>query len=123
MKKVYLAGPIFQCEDPMSWRYYAAEHLPAGWQAVDPLLFEVDEKLPTKLVAEDLRQMTACNAVLVRAEQASWGTAMEIFHAHQRGMPVLAWPCFLERSPWLTAHVTEFFGTLKEAVAGLKHHG
>jgi len=123
MKKVYLAGPIFGIEDPKSWRKWAANHLPKDWEAVDPILFELNTALPDALVAEDLRQIAQCQAVVVRAEQASWGTAMEIFFAYRAGIPVLAFPCFLDRAPWLTAHVTEFFGSMKEAIAGLERHG
>jgi nucleoside 2-deoxyribosyltransferase len=122
MKKVYLSGAIFQAADSKSWRQIASARLPKGWEAVDPTAFEVGHLTCTELVKLDLQQLDACNAVIVRADQPSWGTAMEIFYAQQKGVPVLAWPCFLERAPWLTAHVTEFFGSLNEAVEGLKNY-
>lgn len=121
MKKVYLGGPIYGVADPRSWRAVASVYLPKGWQIVDPTVFEVAHLTCEQLVKLDLHHLKQCNALLVRAEQASWGTAMEIFYAHQQGIPVLAWPCYLERAPWLTAHVTEFFSTLEDAMQGLAH--
>lgn len=121
MKSVYLAGPIFQTDDPRSWRAHATMLLPKGWKAINPLDLELDIKFPSKLVEVDLAAIESCDAVLVRAENASWGTAMEVFYAYRLDIPVLAWPCFLDRSPWLSAHVTDFYSTLKEAVQGLEN--
>ncbi len=122
MKKVYLAGPIFGVQDPASWRKEAIRLLPKGWQAVNPLDLEVSIDRPTHLVQTDLDALARCDAVLVRAEEPSYGTAMELFHASRTlDIPVIAWPCHGERSPWLTVHVSEFFNTLKEAVGALAH--
>lgn len=122
MKKVYLSGPIFQIEDPKSWRLFAADQLPKGWKAIDPTKFNIDKLTCTELVKQDLEQLNQCQAVIAKTDLASWGTAIEIAHAYNNGIPVLAWPCFLERAPWLTAHVTEFFGSLQDAIAGLKNY-
>lgn len=70
-----------------------------------------------QIVHGDLLDILACRSVLVWAEQASWGTAMEVVYAHQLGTPVVAVVPDGRVSPWLRFHSDAIVGSLEEAVA------
>jgi nucleoside 2-deoxyribosyltransferase len=95
--RVYLAGAIWGVEDPVTWRQNIAIRLPEGWEAVDPTqieLFVEDEHLEEnahRIVEADLSAIETCDAVLARVDHPSWGTAMEMFYAHSRHIPVIGW--------------------------------
>lgn len=92
--------------------------LPAGWQAIDPIKFEIGYWPAPQLVRYDLNQIVSCNAMLVRAFAPSWGTAMELYHASNARIPVVAWVADTQapQSPWLMAHITHKVGSLAAAM-------
>ena len=109
MKRVYLGGAIFQADDPVTWRVGIIDSLPVGWEAVDPVTFDINATLENahEVVARDLRAIDGCDAVFANVCRPSWGTAMEIFYASQCGRPVIGWASNLRRkdiSPWLFHH-------------------
>jgi nucleoside 2-deoxyribosyltransferase len=120
---VYLAGPITGLPyRGKVWRDSATPLL-SPLVVVNPLLIEVDLSKPEELVAADLIAVAACDVVLVRADEPSWGTAMEIWHAHELKIPVVAWTNGVEAhrlSPWLRYCAAEFHARLPEAVDSIK---
>lgn len=119
IKKVYLAGPIAGVEDPMSWRRLAEKKLPIDWQAINPLLIETQGMKPHQLVATDLRAVLQCRAILAKVTQPSWGTAMELFHATQNGIPVVGWGHPNVPSPWLLHCCRAIFADLQQVMKWL----
>jgi nucleoside 2-deoxyribosyltransferase len=118
MKRVYLGGPIHGIKDPYTWRRNVEEQLPVGWEAVTPLQVEanIDDANARLLVETDLAAIDNCHAVLAHVDQASWGTAMEIFYAFTMGIPVIGWHPMLrvvDMSPWLRAHCTMLVSDFK----------
>lgn len=106
MRLVYLAGGIFKVEDPATWRKEVTKKLPSCWQAVNPLDLEVNLFNPQDVVMTDLSAIWRCQAVIAKVDAPSWGTAMEIFFAYQKKIPVIGWNSNLldahGASPWLT---------------------
>lgn len=114
MMKVYLGGAIDNAKDPATWRRALSNHLPEGWEAVDPIVlwggvFKPGDADPQKLIDADLAAIKGCDAMIAMISQASWGTGMEIFYAHGLKIPVLGWnphPAGKLVGPWLTVHCT-----------------
>lgn len=113
---VYLAGPIFGCteQECRAWRREATRLLAeAGHQTLDPMRRDYRgleaEVCPAVLVNDDLHDIYRADALLVNAERASWGTAMELAYATRRaGEPpkIVAFGALDPASPWLRAHAT-----------------
>lgn len=75
-----------------------------------------------EIVALDLEDIDACDFVLVNATRPSWGTAMEVFYAHQAEKVVVAWIGPFGHqcggpSPWLRYHCDALYDSLEAAVA------
>lgn len=124
--KVYLCGPINGCSDDeaMSWRKRAAALLlfAPGCEVVDPMRRDFrgqEEGRETEIVTSDKADIDASDAVLVNAERASWGTAMEVFYAHGQGKRVVAFVGRQRPSPWLTFHCEYVFPDLEDALTAL----
>lgn len=122
MKSVYLAGPINGCSDSEAkdWRADATRLLKAaGCRVLDPMRrdYRGQEMLNApRLVEGDKRDICECGYVLVFAARPSWGTAMEILYAHERGRRVVAVvPEGVTISPWLSYHTTEIVRTIVDA--------
>lgn len=126
--KVYLAGGIWGVKDPVTWRRDVAAQLPEGWEAVDPTQIELfvesedddtDNEKARKIVDVDLAAIEDSDAIIALVNQPSWGTAMEIFYAHELGLPVIGWnPRSDGRpvGPWLRVHcnaITADFAAVK----------
>lgn len=119
MKKVYLAGPISNDPDPLSWRQECRRLFPAEyWKVCNPLDIEVNIDDPIALTEADLRIISTCQVVLAKVDNPSWGTAMELFYASQLHIPAVGWLSDMsaERSPWLIRHICQFESTLEFAV-------
>jgi len=118
-RQVYLAGAIFNVigDAAVAWRVAAKSFMPIGWTAIDPLDFETANLVPRELVALDYAHIEKCQAVIARVQSPSWGTPMELAYAKRIGIPVLAWGASkkMSESPWLVAHVTRYFSSLKDA--------
>ena len=91
MRRVYLAGPPFAEE----YRRRAAELLAArGCEPVDPMRRDFrgrTEGHEAEIVEGDLAEIESCDAVLAAFTAPDEGTAMEAWHAHARGIPVVAY--------------------------------
>lgn len=126
--KTYLCGGINgltdgECND---WRGQAKSLLRTD--VLDPMARDyrgVEDSNVQAIVLGDLDDIRRSDFVLVNATRASWGTAMELVYAHQRGSaaapgvggkPIIA---FVGRgarvSPWLRYHCTAIHETLYDA--------
>lgn len=117
--KVYLAGPIFGCDDAQAsgWREHARQLL-APHAVEDPMDrdFRGDELAnAARIVEGDINAFSACDVILVNAARPSWGTAMEVRIAYAKRTPVVAFSDGSPVSPWLTYHAETVVSTLEEA--------
>jgi nucleoside 2-deoxyribosyltransferase len=116
---VYLAGPPYAEE----YRRRAVELVRrAGWEPVDP--FRRDFRGQTagheeEIVAGDLEDIEACDAVLASFTQPDEGTAMEAWYAHRLAKPVIAYTGGTPAHPWTVYVATHVCRELEEAVAAL----
>jgi nucleoside 2-deoxyribosyltransferase len=121
--RVYLAGAINGKTDAecRAWRDAGAEILRnLGHEAVDPLTRDYRGREADhfyELVRDDLREIETCDAVIVKADQPSWGTAAEVFHARSIGLKVVAFDAPPNPSPWLRYCVSAFTATVDQAIA------
>ena len=85
-----------------------ASRLPVGWKGINPLDIErYAGGDPYKIVRSDLDTIADCAALLALIDEPSWGTAMEIRLAYERGIPVIGWQAKTSGhsvSPWLQVH-------------------
>lgn len=117
--RIYLAGPPFAEE----YRRRAAALLrDAGLEPIDPMRRDFrgnTEGHETEIVAGDLADIDACDAVLAAFTSPDEGTAMEAWYAHSLGKPVIAYTGGSPAHPW-TAYVSrEACADLDEAVRSL----
>jgi nucleoside 2-deoxyribosyltransferase len=118
--RVYLAGPPYAEE----YRRRAAELLrAAGCEPVDPMRRDfrgATEGREAEIVEGDLADIDGCGAVLADFTRPDEGTAMEAWHAHGRGIPVVAYTGGTPPHPWVV-YVSESvhadLGTAVEAAA------
>ena len=114
MKRVYLAGPPFADE----YRRRAAELLHArGCEPVDPMRRDFrgrTEGNEAVIVEGDLAEIASCDAVLAAFTAPDEGTAMEAWHAHAIGRPVIAYTGGTPPHPW-TVYVAQRVCTELEA--------
>lgn len=119
-RRVYLAGPINGCSDEEAndWRSDVKEALP-GFEFVDPMDRdyrgrELDDGVAAEIVDGDKADISTCGVVLAMCPRPSFGTAMEVLYAWERGKRVLV---VSERpSPWLVHHAGAVFPTLTDAL-------
>lgn len=104
--KYYLAGPINGCTDDeaINWREVAKARLGAE-NCIDPMRRDYrgkEDESVDAIVQGDIFDIHDSNVVLANCWQVSWGTAMEIHYASERGIPVVAiLPAGTRISPWL----------------------
>lgn len=117
MKRVYLAGPPFAEE----YRSRAAELLrAAGCEPVDPMRRDFrgrTEGHEAELVEGDLEEIASCDVVLAAFTAPDEGTAMEAWHAHTLGRPVVAYTGGTPPHPWTVYVAAEVHAALEDAVA------
>ena len=127
--KVYLAGPIFGYDDVgvIAWRREAKTDLEhRGLTVIDPALrdyrgTEQDEVVAKQIVAQDLADIEAADAILANAWSPSSGTSMEIFYAARCGKRVLVVvPNPNLVSPWIRAHADRICTSIGEAAIWLE---
>jgi nucleoside 2-deoxyribosyltransferase len=109
--RIYLAGPISEAVDPVTWRLNMAKQLSKDWEIIDPTQMEVSESDDyndlTKIIRADLSAIRFSHAVIARIDRPSWGTGMEIFYAHSKKIPVIGWyqdGMKILTSPWIKVH-------------------
>jgi nucleoside 2-deoxyribosyltransferase len=119
VKRVYLAGPPFADE----YRRRAAELLrERGCEPVDPMRRDFrgrTEGNEGELVEGDLEEIASCDAVLAAFTAPDEGTAMEAWHAHTLGKPVVAYTGGTPPHPWTVYVASRVCGELEEAVAAV----
>lgn len=125
MKTIYLCGPIngrpdSECRD---WR----ETVKKRWdgECLDPMRRdyrgrEQEPGIAAHIVAGDIADIEACDAVLVYFDKPSVGTSMEVLLAHQMGKPIVIIDASEKPlSPWLTHHASSITKHLSVALACL----
>lgn len=119
--KIYLCGPINgrSDDDCTGWRE-AVKALHAD--CLDPMARdyrgrELEPGIAALIVAGDIEDIDASDALLVYFDKPSVGTAMEVFYAKQKGKHVFV----IDKSgkplsPWLTHHTDRVVGSIAEAL-------
>lgn len=117
--KVYLAGPINGCDDSQAhgWRdAVRADPLAKLAEIIDPMTRDyrgAEAANVEAIVAGDLTDIDSCDVLLANCWTPSYGTAMEIFYAHQKGKVVVI--VSESRSPWLVHHCDFITDSLESA--------
>jgi nucleoside 2-deoxyribosyltransferase len=116
VRRVYLAGPPFADE----YRRRAAELLrERGCEPVDPMRRDFrggTQGHEAEIVEGDLEDIAACNAVLAAFTSPDEGTAMEAWHAHTLGTPVVAYTGGTPPHPWTVYVADSVCAELEDAV-------
>jgi nucleoside 2-deoxyribosyltransferase len=117
--RVYLAGPPYAEE----YRRRAAQLLEAaGIEAVDPMRRDfrgATAGREQEIVAGDLADIDACDAVLADFTRPDEGTAMEAWYAHDHGKRVVAYTGGTPAHPWTVYVATSVHADLEAAVTAL----
>lgn len=116
---IYLAGPIRGCTDDeaITWREVVKVRIGAH-NCLDPMRRDYrgrEGEFVAEIVESDEADILACDFVLANCWQMSWGTPMEIYHAHSTGRPVIAVVKPGAVSPWLAYHA-EIATSLEEGI-------
>ncbi len=117
MKRVYLAGPPYAEEYR---RRASALLLEAGLEPVDPMRRDFrggTEGLETEIVEGDLEEIASCHGVLADFTHPDEGTAMEAWHAHALGKPVVVYTGGTPPHPWTVYVSRSVHASLEDAVA------
>ena len=119
MRRIYLAGPPFAEE----YRRRAAELVSArGCEPVDPMRRDFrgrTEGHEAEIVEGDLEEIASCDAVLAAFTAPDEGTAMEAWHAHTLGVPVVAYTGGTPPHPWTVYVAERVCAELEAAVAAV----
>ena len=130
LKKVYLAGPIANCEDEecRGWREKVKESIKPYFIILDPLdrdyrghTLNSRESVRT-LVDTDRALIEECDILFANFTRMGFGTPMEIKHAYdleKRPNIITVIPRSLTVSPWISYHSDVVFRELSEAVSHL----
>src|SRR5262245_4437581 len=118
-RKVYLAGPPYAEE----YRRRAAELVAAkGWEPVDPMRRDYrgrTEGNEAEIVEGDLADIRGCDAVLADFTRPDEGTAMEAWHAHSEGIPVVVYTGGAPPHPWTVYVAASVHADLGAAVVAV----
>ena len=119
MTRVYLAGPPFAEE----YRRRASALLrDAGLEPVDPMRRDFRGRTEGKeqeIVEGDLAEIAGCDAVLADFTRPDEGTAMEAWHAHALGKPVVVYTGGTPPHPWTVYVARSVHADLTSAVSSL----
>jgi nucleoside 2-deoxyribosyltransferase len=119
VRRIYLAGPPFAEE----YRRRAAELVSAGGcEPVDPMRRDFrgrTEGNEAEIVDGDLEEIASCDAVLAAFTAPDEGTAMESWHAHTIGVPVVAYTGGTPPHPWTVYVAESVCADLEAAVAAV----
>jgi nucleoside 2-deoxyribosyltransferase len=117
VRRVYLAGPPFAEE----YRRRAAALLEAaGCEPVDPMRRDFrgrTEGNEAEIVEGDLEEIASCDVVLAAFTAPDEGTAMEAWHAHSLGKPVIVYTGGTPPHPWTVYVAERVCADLEAAVA------
>jgi len=119
MKRVYLAGPPYAEE----YRRRASALLhESGLEPLDPMRRDFrgrTEGREAEIVEGDLAEIESCDAVLAAFTSPDEGTAMEAWHAHALGKPVVAYTGGTPAHPWTVYVARSVHANLEDAVAAV----
>jgi nucleoside 2-deoxyribosyltransferase len=122
---VYLAGPIYDCDDTcVEWRKVTARTLAKKQiMSLSPMNRdyrgrESDPHIRKNIVEKDKKDIIMSDTVLALCEQPSFGTAMELLFAWSLQKQILV--VTRHGSPWIRYHATKIFDSLDDAVASLE---
>ena len=119
MRRIYLAGPPFADE----YRRRAAALVSArGCEPVDPMRRDFRGQTvghEAEIVEGDLEEIASCDAVLAAFTAPDEGTAMEAWHAHRLGVPVIAYTGGTPPHPWTVYVAAQVCAELEAAVAAV----
>ncbi len=117
--RVYLCGPIFGCTDGESkdWREEVTESLRFidAIKIIDPMRRDYrgkEEESLREIVELDKIDVASCDVILVNyvPDKASFGTAMEVLYAFERGKTVIVVHSkHVKVTPWLWYHSHQRF--------------
>jgi nucleoside 2-deoxyribosyltransferase len=116
VKRVYLAGPPFA--DEYRRRASALLH-ERGCEPVDPMRRDFRGRTQgneAEIVEGDLEDIASCDAVLAEFTSPDEGTAMEAWHAHALGKPVVAYTGGTPPHPWTVYVASSVCPELEDAV-------
>ena len=129
-RKIYLCGPIMDCEATISkdWRTRAKERLAGRFILLDPMRRsfrdnEIDSA--NEIVDFDLQDVRDADLLLVNYSKASVGTSMEVFYAsHDLRKFVIAFSPyeFKNCSPWMARFCTKIMPSLDTAIDYIERH-
>jgi nucleoside 2-deoxyribosyltransferase len=120
VQRVYLAGPPYAEEYRRRGEALLRE---AGFEPVDPMRRDFrgrTEGQERELVEGDLADIDSCDAVLASFTAPDEGTAMEAWHAHASGKPVVAYTGGTPPHPWTVYVSAEVCADLAQAVDSLR---
>jgi nucleoside 2-deoxyribosyltransferase len=116
VRRIYLAGPPFAEE----YRRRAAALLrERGCEPVDPMRRDFRGRTQGRepeIVEGDLEDIGSCDAVLAAFTAPDEGTAMEAWHAHSLGTPVVAYTGGTPPHPWTVYVAARVCADLEDAV-------
>ena len=121
MKRVYLAGPPYANEYR---RRAGALVRKRGWEPIDPMRRDFrgrTEGHEAEIVEGDLAEIASCDALLAAFTSPDEGTAMEAWHAHALGKPVIAYTGGTPPHPWTVYVADAICEDLARAVEELVH--
>lgn len=125
MSTIYLCGPINNRSDSdcKDWREQA-KLLLDGLSILDPMRrdYRGDEQANSaEIIKKDKADIDSSDGLLVYFDQASFGTAMEIFYAYLGYKKIVAVNASgLPTSPWVIEHVDQVATTIEEGCKILK---
>lgn len=126
MKTIYLCGPINGRTDAdcKNWRESVTEQWPGA--VLDPMRRdyrgrELEPGIAAEIVAGDIEDIQASDALLVYFDKPSVGTSMEVFYAKAvLGKQVVVIDATDKPlSPWLTHHSDAVVRTVTDALKAL----
>jgi nucleoside 2-deoxyribosyltransferase len=119
VKRVYLAGPPY-ADEYRSRAITLVREL--GWEPVDPMRRDFrgrTEGNEAEIVEGDLAEIESCDALLADFTEPDEGTAMEAWHAHTLGKPIVAYTGGRTPHPWAVYVAAAVYDELEDAVHAL----
>jgi nucleoside 2-deoxyribosyltransferase len=117
--RIYLAGPPYAEEYRRRAEALVRE---AGMEPVDPMRRDFRSRTEgheREIVEGDLADIDSCDAVLAAFTAPDEGTAMETWHAHATGRPVVVYTGGTPPHPWTVYIAAEVCADLEQAVEAL----
>lgn len=129
-KTVYLAGPMFACEDHecVDWRELVKRECSGYYHFLDPMRRDYrdqdlsDPKVAGELVSGDKDDIRVAHILLAHCHKPSAGTSMEIFFAWESEKQVIVVAPGAV-SPWIVHHSTIILQTITQAIGWLMYFG